>query len=254
VSDGSHTQGLTLVGDYSTTHFFVADDGHGHALVGTDHAPATSFETVVADASLLQGGGSLTLSNDLLTHNASDADAGDQLTVTSLGTTQTLGQVSGNINQTSYTPPNGFTPPAAGQTFADQFTYTLRDNAGLTASGHVGVTIEAGNQIVGTTGHDIIMGASGDTLTGLGGGDVFVFNFNAGNQTISDFHQGPAQDLIDVSAFGFSQQQLEQIIDATTPGDHTLTLAPGESITFAGVDVHQLHADKDFILGHVIGA
>jgi len=88
----------------------------------------------------------------------------------------------------------------------------------------------------------------------LGGGDVFVFNFNSGNQTISDFHQGQAQDLVDVSAFGFSQQQLQQIIDATTPGDHTLALAPGESITFAGVDVHQLHANKDFILSHVVGA
>src|SRR5262249_1903670 len=155
---------------------------------------------------------------------------------------------SGNINQTSYTAPSGFTAPAAGQTFADQFTYTLRDNAGLTATGHVGVLAESGTQIVGTTGHDIIMGASGDTLTGLGGGDVFVFNFNSCNQTISDFHQGPpqgqVQDLVDVSAFGFSQQQLQQIIDATTPGDHTLALAPNESITFAGVDVHQLHANK----------
>jgi Ca2+-binding RTX toxin-like protein len=95
------------------------------------------------------------------------------------------------------------------------------------------------------------MGASGDTLTGLGGGDVFVFNFNSGNQTISDFHQG--QDLIDVSAFGFNQQALQQIIDATTPGDHTLTLAPNGSITLAGVDVHQLHTDN-FILSHVVGA
>ena len=124
--------------------------------------------------------------------------------------------------------------------------------SGLTATGHVGVLAESGTQIVGTTGHDVIQGASGDTLTGLGGGDVFVFNFNAGNQTISDFHQG--QDLVDVSAFGFSQQQLQQIIDATTPGDHTLALPDHTTITFAGVDVHQLNANKDFILSHVVGA
>ena len=35
------------------------------------------------------------------------------------------------------------------------------------------------------------MGAAGDTLTGMGGGDVFAFQPFNGNQTISDFHQGP---------------------------------------------------------------
>jgi hypothetical protein len=252
VSDGSHTQSLTLAGDYSNTHFFVSDDGGGHALVGTDHAPMTAFENIVTNASLLQGGNGLTVSNDLLTQNATDADPNDQLTITSLGSSQTLGQMQGNFAQTTYTAPGGFVPPAVGQTFADQFTYTLRDNAGLTTTGHVGVLAESGTQIVGTTGHDIIQGASGDTLTGLGGGDVFVFNFNAGSQTISDFHQG--QDLLDVSAFGFNQQQLQQIIDATTPGDHTLALPDHATITIAGVDVHQLQANKDFILSHIVGA
>jgi Peptidase M10 serralysin C terminal len=160
--------------------------------------------------------------------------------------------VQGNINQTTYTAPSSFTSPAVGQTFADQFTYTLSDNSGLTATGHVGMMAETGTQIVGTTGHDIIQGASGDTLTGLGGGDVFVFNLNSGNQTISDFHQG--QDHIDVSAFGFTQNQVQQIINATTPGDHTLTLAPNETVTIAGVDVHNQLTVTDFILGHVVGA
>ncbi len=252
VNDGSHSESLTLTGNYANTHFFVTDDGQGHALVGSDHAPVTAFENIVTDASLLQGGNGLTLSNDLLTQNDTDADPNDQLTITSLGSTQTLGQVQGNVNQTTYTAPSGFTPPPVGQTFADQFTYTLTDNAGLNAIGHVGVLAESGTQIVGTTGHDIIQGASGDTLTGLGGGDVFVFNLNSGNQTISDFHQG--QDHIDVSAFGFTQDQVQQIINATTPGDHTLTLAPNEIVTVAGVDVHNQLKVTDFILGHIVGA
>jgi hypothetical protein len=252
VNDGNHSESLTLSGNYAATQFFVTDDGHGNALVGTNHAPVTAFDNLVVDASLLQANGTLNVPADLLTRVDSDADPGDQLTITSLGTSQTLGQVQESFGEVTYGAPSGFTPPAAGQSFTDQFNYMVSDNAGLTATGHVGVLAESGTQIVGTTGHDIIQGVSGDTLTGLGGGDVFVFNFNAGNQAISDFHQG--QDLVDVSAFGFSQQQLQQIIDATTPGDHTLTLAPGDTITFAGVDVHQLHANQDFILAHHTGA
>ncbi|MBV8743789.1 MAG: M10 family metallopeptidase C-terminal domain-containing protein, partial [Xanthobacteraceae bacterium] len=200
---------------------------------------------------LLHPGSGLTTPEDLLTRVDSDPNEfsfGNQLSISAVDGSHALGQVGLNSSNLTYTAPNGFTPPPVGQTFADQFTYTLTDNAGLTATGHVGVLAESGTQIVGTTGHDIIQGASGDTLTGLGGGDVFVFNLNAGKQTISDFHQG--QDLIDVSAFGFTQDQVQQIIHATTPGDHTLTLAPNETVTIAGVDVHNQLKVTDFILGH----
>ena len=245
---------VTLLAE-SSSQFFVTDDGHGNALVSPDQPLTTSFENIVTDASLLNSGNGLSVSGDLLTQFDADPNEfvfANNPTISAVDGSQTLGQVGGSSGNVTYTAPSGFTPPAVGQTFADQFTYTLRDTAGLSATGHVGVLAESGTQIVGTTGHDVIQGASGDTLTGLGGGDVFVFNFNAGNQTISDFHQG--QDLVDVSAFGFSQQQVQQIIDATTPGDHTLALAPNETITFAGVDVHQLNASQNFILSHHTGA
>src|SRR5262249_20245191 len=135
-----------------------------------------------------------------------------------------------------YTPPGNFVAPANGQAASDQFSFTLADNHGLTSTGHVALTAQSGTQLVGTAGHDIIMGASGDTLTGMGGGDVFVFQANMGNQAITDFHHGA--DLVDVSAFFLNQtqqqaaQSLQAIIDATTPGDHTLTLAANETVTF----------------------
>ena len=65
---------------------------------------------------------------------------------------------------------------------------------------------------------------------------------------MTDFTHG--QDQVDVSDFGFTQQQLQTIINATTPDDHTLTFAAHTTITFQGVDVHQLQASSDFILSH----
>ena len=53
-----------------------------------------------------------------------------------------------------------------------------------------------------------------------------------------------------MSAFGFTVSQLQSMIAATNPGDHTLTLAANETITFPGVDAHQLQASSDFILSH----
>ena len=49
---------------------------------------------------------------------------------------------------------------------------------------------------------------------------------------------------------------MQALIDATTAGSHTLALDATHSITFQGVDVHQLNASNDFILthAHTVGA
>jgi Ca2+-binding RTX toxin-like protein len=101
------------------------------------------------------------------------------------------------------------------------------------------------DHLTGDNGNNVLDGGLGghDTLTGGAGNDTFVFH---GNQlTVTDFQHG--QDQVDVSDFGFTQQQLQTLIDATTPGDHALTLAANSTITFQAVDVHQLQA-SDFIL------
>ena len=254
---------INLAGDYTGTSFFVADDGHGNALLGTDHAPQASYVNVAIDTSLVHAGTGTTIPGDLLAHFGTDPDPGDQLSLVSVDGSQTKGQVyeaqSGDV---VYTPPGSFVAPTGlVQAAGDQFSFTLEDSAGLTSTGHVALTAQGGTQIVGTTGHDLIMGASGDTLTGLGGDDVFVFQLNSGNQTISDFHQGA--DRVDLSAFYLNQTQsqaaqaLQAIIDATTAGGHTLAFDATHSITFQGVDVQQLNASNDFILTHahaVVGA
>jgi VCBS repeat-containing protein len=253
---------ITLAGNYSSTSFFVADDGRGNALLGTDHAPQASYVNVAIDATLVHAGTGMTIAGDLLAHFGTDPDSGDQLSLVSVDGSQTQGQVyesqSGDV---VYTPPSGFVAPTGlVQTAADQFSFTLADSEGLTSTGHVALTAQGGTQIVGTTGHDLIMGASGDTLTGMGGDDVFAFQGSFGSQTISDFHQGA--DHVDLSAFYVNQTQqqaaqaLQSLIDATTAGSHTLALDASHTVTFQGVDVHQLNASNDFILthAHTVGA
>ena len=129
--------------------------------------------------------------------------------------------------------------------------------AGTSSSSGGSATFTSIENATGGSGNDILNGNSGnnvldgglgghDILTGGAGNDTFVFH---GNQlTVTDFQRG--QDQIDVSAFGFTQQQLQTIIDATTAGDHALTVAANDTITFQGVDVHQLQASIDFILSH----
>ncbi len=74
--------------------------------------------------------------------NDSDPD-GDNLTVTSVDITDTLGTVTINPNNTiSYDPTRAFQYLRAGETATDRFNYTISDGQGGTASAMVTVTID----------------------------------------------------------------------------------------------------------------
>ena len=87
------------------------------------------------------------------------------------------------------------------------------------------------------SGDDTILSGVGDeSMTGGGGDDVFVFHPNNGNDTITDFHDGP--DRIDLSAFstisGMSDLTVTQdgddaVIDLTAHGGGTIRLQ-GKSV------------------------
>jgi hypothetical protein len=226
--------------------------------VGTDHAPQARFDTVVVNASLLQPNADLRIPGSLLTQNDFDPDQNDDLAVAGVDGSHTLGKVAVDDGDVLYRPASGFVPPNDPQAVADQFNYKVTDEHGLTSTASVAIMAQAGPNIVGTTGDDLIIGAANDTLTGMAGGDVFVFGPGSGTQTVTDFHQGQGvnqglaqgYDVLDVSAFGFTETQLQALIDATNPGDHSLTLAPNTTIVLAGVDVHGLDAGHDFILHH----
>jgi Ca2+-binding RTX toxin-like protein len=78
--------------------------------------------------------------------------------------------------------------------------------------------------INGGSGSDVITGGLGDdVLTGNGQADIFVMNFRAGNDTITDFDDG--NDLIDITAFGLSS------------GDFATDVAPGLATQGSGVSL-----------------
>jgi hypothetical protein len=106
-------------------------------------------------------------------------------------------------------------------------------------------TASLGQPSDGFQNHDILVG---HLLTGLGGGDVFVFQSGAGPQATGvsiDSH--PGHEVFNLPAFGFGQSQLQAVIAAATQGDHASTSAPNET---AGISVAQLHASHDFALAH----
>ena len=124
------------------------------------------------------------------------------------------------------------------------FELTVRASDGnLTTDTTVTVSVTdeeelaAAQQIVGTEGDDMLVGGEDDeSMTGGGGDDVFVFHPNNGNDTITDFRDGP--DRIDLSAFstisGMSDLTVTQdgddaVIDLTAHGGGTIRLE-GKSV------------------------
>jgi Ca2+-binding RTX toxin-like protein len=99
----------------------------------------------------------------------------------------------------------------------------------------------AGNDILtGGSGNDIFQAGSGnDLLTGGGGTDTYQFAAQTGQDTITDFGQGP-HNMIDISALLAAGNQpilSEYGNDATISFDHSAA-----TITLLGVDYHSLIA------------
>jgi len=78
--------------------------------------------------------------------NDSDPDPGDSISVSSIDTTETLGQVALNPDGTIQYDPNGlFEYLAAGETATDTFSYTISDNFGESDTAIVAVTVTGMN-------------------------------------------------------------------------------------------------------------
>ncbi|GAA4010721.1 Ig-like domain-containing protein [Sphingomonas humi] len=123
----------------------------------------------------------------LLLGNDSDPDAGDQLTISAVNSTGTLGSLV--FDQLSHTlryvaDNDAFDALPAGTKAVDSFTYTVTDKAGLTSTATVtvdvtgiadGIVSNGGNgidRLTGTGGEDRLFGGNGDDqLFGLDGHD-----------------------------------------------------------------------------------
>ena len=168
----------------------------------SDHDPLIAALFVPNRAPVL-GADSVAVAEDAATGNLaaqllgndSDPNDRDSLSIQSVDTAATLGSVSFDAaTQTLvYTADaDVFDLLDTGEVATDSFTYTVRDNAGLTSSATVTVTVtgaddgqsfDGGNGsdlLTGTGGEDLILGGNGnDALFGFGGAD----NLLGGNGT-----------------------------------------------------------------------
>jgi FKBP-type peptidyl-prolyl cis-trans isomerase 2 len=152
--------------------------------------------------------------------------------------------------------------PNAGYTGSDSFTYTVTSGGvteTATVSGTVvsiGQVINGGNgkdTIVGTAGNDTIDGGNGkdsitggagnDILTGGNAADTFIFGPGFGNDTVTDFGNGPDQIQFDHTVFA----NFAAVQAATTQvGTDTVITHGTDSITLQHVTATSLHA-SDFL-------
>jgi len=90
----------------------------------------------------------------------------------------------------------------------------------------------------------VLIGAPGDTLTGGGGSNTFVFNPGFGKETIKDFN--PSQDVIlfDHTLFATASQVLSQTYD--TKAGAVIVVDAHDTVTLVGVHVAQLQT-SDFL-------
>ena len=231
----------------------IGSDGKGGTdVVWNQHAPAIESDHV---AIAHNPDGSTTISG----LDVSDSDPGSSTETFTVATTtdapgssvMTPSTGSGSLadvdtalnNGVTYNP--GTTPPST-----DKVTLTVTDNHGVTDTVNF-VFNQAGEgpaTLTGTAGKDVIFGSgNGDTLTGNGGQDQFVFSpalSGAAQHTITDFDVN--LDKIDVRQF--HAITASALPTETQQGNDTLiTLDSNDTILLKNVVAANLHA-SDFIL------
>ena len=127
---------ITVTAEYAGDGRFL---GTTNALVQVVNTPPTSSNSTAS----VMANQTLVLSVAKLLARASDADAGDTLTVVGAGPTSTNGP-AGNVvlnasaGTIAYTPASGYAGP-------DSFTYTISDNYSGTVTPTVYVTVSSAN-------------------------------------------------------------------------------------------------------------
>jgi hypothetical protein len=235
VSDAyGHQITLKLVGaDYSNAHFAGSDDGHGGTLITLNAADDASAGGPVIDTSSFQVWHSNETNTDLITNlSVIDTDPGaapDTFTVTAVtahapDSSVDPASASGSLDDINLGFENGITyDPGETPPGIEQITLTVTDTTTGSADVVHFIFDQAGDTsqgitLQGTSGKDVIFATTtGDTLTGCGGKDQFVFAPGAGaadaTHTITDFIEG--EDRIDLRQFSdvgsISDLQIEQL-------------------------------------------
>jgi hypothetical protein len=110
---------------------------------------------------------------------------------------------------------------------------------GSAGTAHFGTYNQA---LTGSTGNDVLVGANGDKLTGGGGSDTFVINYNTGLQTIQDF--SAKDDKIAISSREFAD--FDHVMSHATQhgADVQITFNQWNVVTLHNTDLHALTASN----------
>ena len=208
------TGGLTAGASFDAVHI-NAEQTSGTPR-GTDHDPVLARlfikapnEAPTANDDAIAVDEDATSDNlwNLLLANDTDIDLDDSVTIQSVDGTGALGSlIFDPATQTLRYVADGdaFDALAPGETFVDRFDYTITDEAGLTSTATVevtvtgiadGIALNGGNgadSLTGTGGEDSLSGGNGaDTLRGLDGHDL-LFGGNGADQLFG----GVGNDLL----------------------------------------------------------
>ncbi|WJR77825.1 Ig-like domain-containing protein [Bradyrhizobium sp. NP1] len=181
--------------------------------------------------------------NDIFTVTATTQQAASGSTISPGAGSGHLSDINAELASITYNP--GATPPQQ-----DAVSFTVTDSHGASDTVNFIFNQGGGNgpvTLTGTSGNDVIIGSNnGDTLTGNGGQDQFVFKPASGGSvqhTITDFNT--ALDTIDVRQFA-SIASLSNITTTQQGTDTLVTLDANDSILLKHVTATNLHA-SDFI-------
>jgi VCBS repeat-containing protein len=209
-------QGQSLTQVYSVfvadTQGLLAEQDVFVTINGVNDPPTATGQTIVTDVG---PNGTVNIPDWALLNSASDPDTTDTLSVVNVsgGTGGTAVQQSGVVSFTDDATLGGSFGYSVsdGKVATSPVTATINNNASnatsLTAASGDSILIASNGTetLTGGSGNDVLIGGAGaHTLTGGGGSDIFGFlSPTDGTDTITDFNNTSAHDLIGVSASGF---------------------------------------------------
>jgi hypothetical protein len=186
---------------------------------------------------------STTTSSSAIVPSVSDATlSGAQATITGhaqAGSTVTVSDGSTTLGSVVADSSGNWSMTATVLSAAQHHLTEVATLSGTTTSSAGTASFGSYNQaLTGSTGNDVLIGMNGDKLTGAGGSDTFVINYNTGKQTIQDFSASNDTIAIDHREFANYTSMMSHAVQSGS--DVLITFNQWNVITLHNTDIHSL--------------
>ena len=220
VSDGTHTDTLSLIGNYTASSFALSSDGHGGTLIADTSPTTASYDISQATSGTSIANGTVTFADTDVSNTQMASFTADGSNYVGAFSIKSASENNGNATVGfEFSLGNDQINLAPGQTLTQSYNISFTDAQN---------TAHNLNQIV-----SVSYGAPGD--------DNFVFQPGIGADTILNFN--PQNDTIELDHFANAQniQQLQALITTDAHGDAFINLGHNDSITLPGMTAAELH-------------